>query len=348
MSGKNAAPLEIKNMTIPNIFRFATSELSQDAFICWLLCWADPALKNENAELHTCGLSLLDALFHKQGKTLPETINSVQVRKQDSNIDVLCIINGEYAVLIEDKVGTKQHSNQLERYKYEIANRHYDSNNIILIYLQTRDQGSYKAVKDNGYTPFLRQDFLTILNSYLGSNQILLDYRGHLQGIENRVKGYLNIGVTQWTGDQWIGFYIRLQEELGTGDWGYVANPSGGFFGYWWSAFCDEHSKQYLQLEQNKLCFKIEVYNKEERRQLRSQWHKQILSVSKNDSFRLTVTRPSRFGNGQYMTVCICEDWRITNSSGLLDFNQTIERLREAMKILKNAIMVAKGSIQIL
>ena len=27
-------------MTTPNLFKFATSELSQDAFICWLLSWA--------------------------------------------------------------------------------------------------------------------------------------------------------------------------------------------------------------------------------------------------------------------------------------------------------------------
>ena len=26
----------------PNLFKYATSELSQDAFICWLLEWAKP------------------------------------------------------------------------------------------------------------------------------------------------------------------------------------------------------------------------------------------------------------------------------------------------------------------
>lgn len=28
------------NSTEPNIFHFATKELSQDAFLCWLLSWA--------------------------------------------------------------------------------------------------------------------------------------------------------------------------------------------------------------------------------------------------------------------------------------------------------------------
>nr|WP_260390277.1 hypothetical protein [Ornithobacterium rhinotracheale] len=25
----------------PNLFQYATSELSQDAFLCWLIAWAD-------------------------------------------------------------------------------------------------------------------------------------------------------------------------------------------------------------------------------------------------------------------------------------------------------------------
>lgn len=32
----------------PNLFEFATSELSQDAFLCWLASWADVRLKTKN------------------------------------------------------------------------------------------------------------------------------------------------------------------------------------------------------------------------------------------------------------------------------------------------------------
>lgn len=31
----------------PNIFTYATSELSQNAFIAWLLSWADAKYKNQ-------------------------------------------------------------------------------------------------------------------------------------------------------------------------------------------------------------------------------------------------------------------------------------------------------------
>ena len=39
-------------MSRPNLFKFATSELSQDAFICWLLSSASPENKEEDAKLH--------------------------------------------------------------------------------------------------------------------------------------------------------------------------------------------------------------------------------------------------------------------------------------------------------
>ena len=31
----------------PNLFKYAVSELTQDAFLCWLLEWADEKYKND-------------------------------------------------------------------------------------------------------------------------------------------------------------------------------------------------------------------------------------------------------------------------------------------------------------
>lgn len=39
---------------------------------------------------------------------LPTKIFTIEVRKQDGNIDILCIVNGETAIIIEDKTGTKR------------------------------------------------------------------------------------------------------------------------------------------------------------------------------------------------------------------------------------------------
>ena len=44
---------------VPNIFRYATKELSQDAFICWLVACA----KEAKGKLRECGLSFVEALM---------------------------------------------------------------------------------------------------------------------------------------------------------------------------------------------------------------------------------------------------------------------------------------------
>jgi hypothetical protein len=50
-------------MTGPSLFYFATSELSQDAFICWLLSWADPSAGGSDQPLHRTATALLDRLM---------------------------------------------------------------------------------------------------------------------------------------------------------------------------------------------------------------------------------------------------------------------------------------------
>ena len=50
-------------MDKPNIFKYATKELSQDAFIFWLLDHANPKYENVNQALKNCALSLISEFF---------------------------------------------------------------------------------------------------------------------------------------------------------------------------------------------------------------------------------------------------------------------------------------------
>jgi hypothetical protein len=45
-------------MPAPNLLDFATSDLSQDAFICWLASWADPSCREPNGPLHQTAAAL--------------------------------------------------------------------------------------------------------------------------------------------------------------------------------------------------------------------------------------------------------------------------------------------------
>jgi len=323
-------------MKQPNLFSYATSELSQDAFICWLLSWASPQYKDIDKELYNCSIRFINSLFTKSSRVAPKKIEKIKISKQDKNIDVLCILNEKYAVLIEDKTGTKSHSDQLTRYLKDVKDRDYDANNILPIYFKTKDQGDkYRHVKEDGYQPYLRKDFLGVLQTYAGGNSILIDYRNYLQSISEQVESYISLPIKEWNRNSWIGFYIRLQKEIPSAKWDYVPNPSKGFMGFWWHFDGDDACEQYLQLEQDKLCFKIWVNNLSERRILRNKWHKKIKNTGLESEYNLNIIKPPRFGSGSFMTVCIHEDdYRISSEDNLIKINETVQRLKDAEKIL--------------
>lgn len=56
-------------------------------------------------------------------------IKTVDAGRQWNNIDVWALINEEYFIVIEDKKGSKEQSDQLKRYT-EIAKNHFKNSNI--------------------------------------------------------------------------------------------------------------------------------------------------------------------------------------------------------------------------
>ena len=302
-------------MTNPNLFKFATSELSQDAFICWLLSWADKEYKvgtDKQRALNKLAISTLTVFFAKAGITFPETIEKIEVRRQVSNIDILCIINDTFCVLIEDKVGSVAHSNQLIRYKQFMINGHkvtFSEDKIVAIYLQTHDQSNYKKVIEDGFCAVIRKDLLNIFTNDQGNaakySDIYADFYHHLQSIEDAVQSFKYLPIKDWSHKSWIGFFKYLQSKLGEGNWGYVANPSGGFMGFWTFFQKVDDMDVYLQLEEDKLCFKMFMTNKENRSEVRGKLNHSFVKEASN--FDLQVIKPERFGSGKYMTFAVLQ-----------------------------------------
>lgn len=326
-------------MKKPNLFSFATSELSQDAFICWFLSWADEALKEDDLSLHECAVSFIHQIFSRHSVTPPEHISTLSVTRQDDYIDVLCVINNEFVIIVEDKTWTSQHSNQLANYKNKILSRGYSESNILPVYYKTEDQSNLSKVTKNGYIPLMRQDILNVLACYEGESQILRDYRFYLEEKQQRVESFKKLPVNNWHWHSWIGFYQYLQNKLQDGEWGYVSNPSGGFLGYWWwYADKDNDCAHYLQLEQDRLCFKISVGDNIDKRKARNYWHKLIVQSARELDVKLTVSKPARFGTGTCMTVCIASNqYRAVDSSGVIDLDATLRMLKDAETIIKQA-----------
>ncbi|MGI6599047.1 MAG: PD-(D/E)XK nuclease family protein [Kiritimatiellia bacterium] len=325
----------------PNLFQYATSELSQDAILCWLLSWSDNKHKVTDPILHELGRNFLDSLYQCANRTPPENYQSIEIYQQSGGIDIVCYVNGDTALVIEDKVGTKQHSNQLARYKATISKRGFSPDKIILVYLQTRDQSNYSEAAQHGYSVYRRRDLLKVLESSSGmaaqkENNIVADYSSHLRRIENNVQGFRTLSPKNWTWESWIGFYLELQNVFTDANWGYVPNQSGGFWGFWWQMQGDDKCRQYLQIEQAKFCFKIWVQDKGKRGALRNLWNRRILEECTRHG--LKARRPNRFGNGTCMTVAILDqEYRIVNDRNELDFPRTIEILKRAESVLNHA-----------
>ena len=137
-----------------NLFKYATKELSQDAFICWCINFIN---YQDNKEI---GKKMLQKFLPVEIKSKIDLNNtSVEIKKQFLNIDILLIINKKYFVIVEDKTDTVEHNvrntnkKQLSIYKEKLIKalkkadvkskleiEDFDENNIYTVYLKTGEQ----------------------------------------------------------------------------------------------------------------------------------------------------------------------------------------------------------------
>lgn len=323
-------------MDRPNLFDFATSELSQDAFICWLASWADPALKEREGALHTTATAFLDRLLEVGRGPKLSGYRSIEVRRQWKNIDVLLVVNGDTAIVVEDKTDTHDHSGQLERYKKAVAEE-FPQDRIAAVYLKTSDQGSYRNVERAGFGCFLRRDFLAVLDqgevAGVGSD-IFADFQRRMRRIEAAVQSYSSVPLGEWDYDphRWVGFFLALQQRLGEGNWKYVPNQRGGFMGFWWHWRGDK----YLQLERAKLCFKTNVSDPAQQTAKWKEWNLALLQRNGDSGVKI---KRSRRKEGDCMTVAVlAADYRQPDAQGRLDFEKTVQVLRDAEAFMDAAI----------
>ncbi|PVX81891.1 PD-(D/E)XK nuclease family protein [Paraburkholderia unamae] len=329
----------------PNLFDFAPSELSQDAFLSWVLAHADPKLGNGRPEIQALGRAFLTAIFAKDNAApLPAEIQSVKVQRQVENIDILVEVNESIAIVLEDKVGTTEHSDQLARYKKVVSKLGYgeEGKRNVLIYLQTGNQSTYKQVQDAGYHVFSRLDLLALLDGPVGTlaqdrSDIVLDFTRRLRRIETEVQSYRERVYKGWSANARMGFFIALQQGFPSARWRYVANRGGGLYAFFWGGKkAEDDARLYLQVEASTtlgLCFKLDTTRKGDLKALRMKWHKAVLASA--TLLGLEAARPPKFGNGKTMTVATFRDFPIGDAEGRVDVPATCDLMRRAEKVLE-------------
>ena len=212
---------EIDNQCSPNIFSFATSELSQDAILAYILQWADSKYEKKDSEMHLLGQRLLRKILFCNDEQVD--IQNVEVGRQWQNIDIYVKINGNIFLVIEDKINTTVHDNQLERYRRIAESEFGGAWCVKLAYIKTGNEPCQilKQVVANGYKPVLRNDLLTVLNQYRGGNPIIKDFKSHLQIIENRLQNFKTVPIIEWNVNSfyWQGLYMALEKRIENFNW---------------------------------------------------------------------------------------------------------------------------------
>ena len=210
-----------------NLFNFATSELSQDAFFCWSLNWL--AVKEDTDDpYYKYGKAMLDLFL---GDNKKEEYTDVLIKKQfvvefrrDENnnpidttsrkkskgiIDILALFKFEgktHALIIEDKTYTSEHSNQIAMYKNNLSPTLKKSNDAeIEPYKDLPSENIYTAyvktglmynndflIKNNGTSLVGIENLITVISNHTTTckSSIINDYIAYLESI---IINYKNI-----------------------------------------------------------------------------------------------------------------------------------------------------------
>ena len=333
-----------------NLFKYATSELSQDAFISWLMSYAMPDAKAD-AGLRKCAIAFIKEFVPKLANTPDDSIAVTELKLQYKKIDVLLTINDKYKVIIEDKTNTSEHDDQLGRYKKILVKEdNIPADDLFCVYYKTGFDSDLSSVINAGYAIFDRPKILAILNANSKgiTNDIFLDYLDYYNNFDKEALQYKELPVNKWSWNMVLAFYNSLKKETnidrslldGEFDFEYVQNPYGGFYALWLFPkkqlkFGEETLfRPYIQIEtrscdivgQDKgdinICFRLYI----------DTHSTSVISASlknaivhnnttewKYDLEQFGLKKPSRLGNGKSMT--IGRYWE-TSSKG--DICQTI------------------------
>lgn len=330
-------------MDKPNIFNYATKELSQDAFIFWLLSWADPKYKHLNSDLTIVATQLLEQFFLVSGFNFPKSINNFKLKKQEANIDIVCYLN-EYMIIVEDKTNTKVHSNQLIRYKHYAEEKEGGKylNKVIAIFFKTFDQSNYKKEENDGFSIFTRAMFLKVIAKSEFQNiqsDIFQNYLSYILSIEEKVQSYKIKKIEGWSGLSWNGFFKELQCYIDGSNWGRVNNVSGGFMGFWWAFKENQFCTQYLQIEQDNLVLKISSNKANNSKKIREICYKHYLVKAKESE--LSFKKPTRFGKGKTMTILTTKYLIRDESSELINIESTLQELKKYTRFIETNFLEA-------
>jgi hypothetical protein len=355
---------------LPNLFSFATSELSQDAILAYILSWADcsHAKSAEQLSSHHLGERLLRRLVREaaEAQGLPDPLHrrvglQAVVRTQVNFVDILVSIDDDLVLVIEDKTGTKEHGSQIKAYVENVKAKS-PHKTVLATFIKTRPESvaSLEGLSFNCGT-MLRADLLKELKrDEPTGNDIIDEFRKYLEQGESRCQQFQSKPVDCWSGDAIEGFYQALEQRLLNegmmkyGGWGYVNNRSGGFHGFW-CCFAWSHALEcdlYLQVhDARRLTLRAARFEsgKVDSAVLYSVLEAAEQLASVDTPKRITVSKAGRFHGGESAAVAVLgfgtssDNFPAQTSAGLADLGATVGLLKKAVVLLNRIVEKLDG-----
>jgi hypothetical protein len=314
----------------PNIFSYATSELSQDAFFCWLLEWSKDEYAGE--ELNKISLDFINYILEKTNNEKIISINKIEIIRQEAKIDFYAKINNKLIILFEDKIGTQPHDNQLLRYRKYIENK-YKNYHISYVYIKSGIiwKKESEKISEANYLAIDIVEILKILKNTT-SNDIYYDYIQAIVLKQNTINSYNSLQFNEWryNNDTWLGFYAYLESKIDSSGTGFWAGGLKAWLGleYYWKEYepeIDDEIDISLVMEKNMITIDAKTRdetNVKEHQEYLSEIIKKgnfneiegsfLNDLSKNDKNIRLITIPNII---------------ITSHNGIIDIEKTIEKI---------------------
>lgn len=204
-------------MKEPNIFSYAKKELSQDAFICWLLEWSENQYASVNPKLNLVSKELISAFT---GIAVTDiSINRIEINPQEKNIDIVAkFTNGgdHYVIAIEDKVRAFPGKDQLIKYSKKL-DQLANGKNLKKIYFKSYaiSTDEVKAADAAGFEVFDLKRILHNLTKVADVNsEILKSFISHNTGVHSNLYEFEKRPTGKWIIENYQGFCIALNEKL--------------------------------------------------------------------------------------------------------------------------------------
>lgn len=165
-----------------NIFKFATNELSQEAFICWCANWINN--RNENRILYKMGMDFMNLLAEGVG------IKSVDIYNEINGINILIIVNESMAIIVENNISISENDDKLNRYKNCIEKEvelNIDKENIKCAYLENGELESLeeKVAYRKDIKLITRSDMIQLTKKYAAYSDVVKYYYEYLKELES-------------------------------------------------------------------------------------------------------------------------------------------------------------------